>query len=139
MTFVVGDGVWALRFPGAKAFDAFLQKYNAAMFENRFGEDRSKADKVRGAWGGREGRCLGPRRALRLGLVGLQRAGCRPVGSPGHVWREQACGPMVPSSRWQRASGAAWSRAHLPRPPAAQANHACCVCCADHGGWAHAL
>ncbi len=47
VTFVSGEDVWALRFPSTKTFDAFLQKFNAALFENRFGEDRSKADKVR--------------------------------------------------------------------------------------------
>lgn len=122
MTFVVGDGVWALRFPGAKAFDAFLQKYNAAMFENRFGEDRSKADKVRGAWGGREGRCLGPRRALRLGLVGLQRAGCRPVGSPGHMWKAEE-GASVRAHGAQQPLAASQRRRVERGTPAAPA---CC-------------
>lgn len=49
VTFVEGEDVWALRFPSAKAFDTFLQKFNGAMFENRFGEDTSKADKVSSA------------------------------------------------------------------------------------------
>ncbi|GAB4822475.1 hypothetical protein N2152v2_009521 [Parachlorella kessleri] len=48
VTFVSGEDVWALRFPNSKAFDAFLQKFNAALFENTFGEDRSKADKIMG-------------------------------------------------------------------------------------------
>lgn len=75
-TFVAGQDVWALRFPTPRAFDTFLQRFNAALFENRFGEDHSKADKVRSSagdcklhaadWTGQEGlACCKRRRQLR--------------------------------------------------------------------------
>lgn len=46
VTFAADEGVWALKFPNTRKFDSFLQQFNEKLFENQFGEDHSKAEKV---------------------------------------------------------------------------------------------
>jgi hypothetical protein len=42
VTFVGSGSVWALRFPPGPAFQTFLQRYNRAAFENRFGLEQTE-------------------------------------------------------------------------------------------------
>ena len=50
VTFVAGEDIWALKFGGIAAFERFLQRYNKAMFENRFGVESSEANEVKVSW-----------------------------------------------------------------------------------------
>ena len=48
VTFFAGENdVWALKFGGPAPFERFLQKYNKAAFENRFGQEQTDASEVK--------------------------------------------------------------------------------------------
>lgn len=47
VTFVVGEEVWALKFGSPGAFERFLQRYNKASFENRFGQEQTDASEAK--------------------------------------------------------------------------------------------
>ena len=48
VTFFAGENdVWALKFGGPAPFERFLQKYNKAAFENRFGKEQTDASEVK--------------------------------------------------------------------------------------------
>ncbi len=48
-TFAGESGIWALRFPSQQAFNAFVDQYNAKLFENTYklSNDKSNREKVR--------------------------------------------------------------------------------------------
>jgi hypothetical protein len=43
MTFMAGDDIWAVKFGSPASFERFLQRYNKASFENRFGQEQTAA------------------------------------------------------------------------------------------------
>lgn len=47
VTFSAGDETWALRFPNTSTFNLFLQKYNRAVFENRFAMELNEINEVK--------------------------------------------------------------------------------------------
>jgi hypothetical protein len=47
VTFFSGEDIWALKFGSPGAFERFLQKYNKAAFENRFGQEQTEATEVK--------------------------------------------------------------------------------------------
>jgi hypothetical protein len=47
VAFQAGDDIWALKFASAAAFERFLQKYNKASFENRFGTEQNDASQAK--------------------------------------------------------------------------------------------
>ncbi|EFN59732.1 hypothetical protein CHLNCDRAFT_133326 [Chlorella variabilis] len=47
VTFAAGDDIWALKFGSPGAFERFLQKYNKAAFENRFGLEQTDASEAK--------------------------------------------------------------------------------------------
>ncbi|PSC67936.1 vacuolar import Vid27-related [Micractinium conductrix] len=47
VTFLAGDDVWSLKFGSAGGFERFLQKYNKASFENRFGQEQTDASEAK--------------------------------------------------------------------------------------------
>eukprot|EP00887_Chlorella_sp_A99_P003933 scaffold11.g3933.t1 len=47
VTFAASDDIWTLKFGAAPAYERFLQAYNKAMFENRFGVESSEANELK--------------------------------------------------------------------------------------------
>lgn len=47
VTFLAGDDIWALKFGSPGAFERFLQKYNKAAFENRYGQEQTDATEAK--------------------------------------------------------------------------------------------
>jgi len=71
VTFFAGEDVWALKFGSPGAFERFLQKYNKAAFENRFGQEQTDASEAK----------VGLGRAWQLGRAGVWL-----------LWRGAGCG-----------------------------------------------
>ena len=47
VTFVAQEGIWALRFGTALAYEKFVTQYNGHLFENTYGLDNDEANRTK--------------------------------------------------------------------------------------------
>ena len=47
VTFVAQDGIWALRFGTAAAYEKFVTRYNDKLFVNTYGVDNDEANRLK--------------------------------------------------------------------------------------------
>ena len=47
VTFVAQEGIWAVRFGTAKAYETFVTQYNSHLFENTYGLDNDEANRTK--------------------------------------------------------------------------------------------
>ena len=121
VTFFAGDSdVWALKFGGPAPFERFLQKYNKAAFENRFGQEQTDASEVKvGAaaggwvgWGGGGSWWVLVGGWVRKTCSGWVGAGGWPAERQQHMLL--ICQALPPA--WSSSSTSQAGRASLPTP-----------------------